>query len=67
MLDADNDQSSSRKRHRSDHGQAMPPESILKNPGPPPPGNTFFDGASGLDPGLIRELVNRQFSSSPQI
>jgi hypothetical protein len=56
----DDDRTSPRKRYRSDRDQELaPPESIIKNPGPPPPGNTVFDSASGLDPALTRELVNR--------
>ena len=54
----DDDQTTPRKRHRSDDSQAVAsPESIPSNTGLPPPGNTI--NASGLDPALTRELVNR--------
>jgi hypothetical protein len=59
----DDDQTSSRRRYRSDRGPAVaPPESAARSPGPPPPpppGNTVYDSASGLNPTLTRELVNR--------
>lgn len=57
----DGDQSTLRKRFRSDRGQAIaPPEPIARNPVPPQSVNAVFDHFSGLDPALTRELVNRQ-------
>lgn len=56
----DDDKTIPRKRHRSDRSQTIvSPESIPSNLGPPPE-HTIFDSASGLDPSLIRELVNCQ-------
>lgn len=56
----DAEQSTLRKRFRSDRGQAIPPpEPIPRHSVPPQSVNASFDHFSGLDPALTRELVNR--------